>query len=435
MHLIYFVQYFPPEKASGLTIVMDMINGFADYGWDVDVYVPTPTRGVTDEIRREFSRKRLEIHCNGKLRIHRMHLYREGKGLLQRTIRYTVFSFQCLIRGLFLPADAIFTGGGPPTQGLVAALIHKLTRKKVIYNPQDLFPDSLIVSGIADEKSMIVRLGRVMEKISYNNADSIITITTDMADSIRSKIKNGDKVHIIRNWVDIDKVHPIDRKENKLFDELSLPRDNFYVTYAGNIGKMQGIETIVYAAEQLKNIPDIRFVIFGNGSEEANIKNLAKEKGLINVHFFPLQSLDRVSEVYSLGDVSIVSCKPGTGSIGMPSKTWTIMAAGSAIIASFDLGGEMERVIQEANCGFCVEAGNAEKLADAIFALYCDLNQKNTMGLNARNYAVQHACKAVCVGRYIEEIESIANINLISSKEGINANSCCRFGMRSGRGI
>lgn len=407
MHLLYFVQYFPPEKASGLPLVLDMLEGFAKHGWKVDVYIPTPTRGVSDDVRKEYAKKRTERYFDGKMTIHRMHLYREGTGMLQRTIRYCIFSLQCLLRGLFVPADAIFTGGGPPTQGIVAGLIHKWTKKKVIYNPQDLFPDSLVISGVASESSKIVRIGKVKERFSYNNADVIITITEDMADNIRSKTKNPDKVHVIRNWVDTDKIHPIAREDNELFDELSLPHDRFYVTYAGNIGLMQGIETIIFAAEQLKETPDIQFILFGNGSEEANIRRLIEEKRLTNVRMFPLQSVERVSEVYSLGDVSIVSCKPGTGAAGMPSKTWTIMATGTPIIASFDLGGEMERTIREAKCGFCVEAGNARRLADAVLELYGDSEQKVRMGLNARNYVEEYACKEICIGQYIEEIERV----------------------------
>lgn len=405
MRLLYFVQYFPPEKASGLSLVMDMLEGFAQHGWEVDVYVPTPTRGVSNDVRREYAKKRIESRFGGKLTIHRMHLYREGTGMLQRTIRYCIFSLQCLLRGLFVPADAIFTGGGPPTQGIVAGLIHKWTKKRVIYNPQDLFPDSLIISGAVTESSKIVRIGRVMERFSYDNADVIITITEDMADNIRSKTKNPEKVHVIRNWVDTDIVQPIAREENELFDELSLPRSKFYVTYAGNIGKMQGIETIIFAAEQLKEMLDIQFVLFGNGSEEGNIRRLIEEKQLTNVQLFPLQPIERVSEVYSLGDVSIISCKPGTGSAGMPSKTWTIMATGTPIIASFDLGGEMERTIHDANCGVCIEAGNAKKLADVIFRLFNNYNQKEEMGINARMYSEQYVCKSVCVNQYISKIE------------------------------
>lgn len=404
MHLLYFVQYFPPEKASGLPIVTDMIEGFAEHGWDVDVYIPTPTRGVTDEVRSEYAKKRKEVLCNGKLTIHRMRLYREGTRILQRTIRYSIFSLQCLLRGLFLPADAIFTGGGPPTQGIIGGLIHKWTKKKFIFNPQDLFPDSLVIAGQATEESKVVKLGRKMERFAYNNADVIITITEDMAENIRSKTEDKSKVHVVRNWIDTEKTVPIKKEDNKLFDEFGLSRDKFYVIYAGNIGMMQGIETIVDAAEKLKDKEDIRFIIFGNGSEEEKIKKRIKDKQLTNIELFPLQPLERVSEVYSLGDVSIISCKPGTGSAGMPSKTWTIMATGTAIIGSFDIGGELDKTLKNAGCGSCVEAGNAEKLAEAINKLANNPNQVHRFGQNARKYVEEHASKEKAVRQYIHII-------------------------------
>ncbi len=405
MRLLYFVQYFPPEKASGLPIVTDMIEGFADHGWDVDVYIPTPTRGVTDEVRKEYAKKRKEVYCDGKLTIHRMHLYREGTRMLQRTIRYSIFSLQCLVCGLFLPADAIFTGGGPPTQGIIGGLIHKWTKKKFIFNPQDLFPDSLVIAGQATEESKVVKLGRKMERFAYKNADVIITITEDMAENIRSKTEEKNKVHVVRNWIDTEKTVPVERSKNTLFDELGLSRDKFYVTYAGNIGMMQGIETIVDAAEKIKDKSEIQFIIFGNGSEEENIKNRIAEKQLTNIKMYPLQPLERVSEVYSLGNVSIIPCKPGTGSAGMPSKTWTIMATGTAIIGSFDTGGELDKTLREADCGYCVEAGDAEKLAEAIKYLNYNPDEAKRLGKNARKYAEEKVSKEKAVGQYIKFIE------------------------------
>ena len=85
--------------------------------------------------------------------------------------------------------------------------------------------------------------------------------------------------------------------------------------------------------------------------------------------------------MYSLGDVSIIPCKPGTGGSGMPSKTWTIMATGTAIIAAFDLGGEMEKTINEAECGVCVQAGSEGRLATAIEELYSNRERTITLGV------------------------------------------------------
>ena len=103
---------------------------------------------------------------------------------------------------------------------------------------------------------------------------------------------------------------------NNLFDELGLSRNKFYVTYAGNIGVMQGVEVIVHAATLLKNESGIEFVIFGNGSEERKIMQMIEDSELANIHLFPLLPMERISEVYSLGDVSVIPCKAGTGKAG-----------------------------------------------------------------------------------------------------------------------
>lgn len=403
MRLIYFVQYFLPEKASGMQLVEDLLEGFAAQGWYVDLYTPTPTRGVTKEQRKAYAKMRIEKRCGGKVTIHRMHLYAEGRNFIARALRYLIFSIECFWKAITVPADFIFTGSGPPTQGVVVGLAKKISGKKFIYNLQDIFPDSLVTAGICSEKSPLMKVGSWMECFTYRHADVIITISDNMKENVLRKGVPPEKVAVVRNWIDTDKVKPVAREDNRLFDELNLPREQFYVVYAGNLGKVQGVEVIIEAARLLKDHLDIQFVIFGNGSEEESVKKLGAD--LSNLSIFDLQSIERVSEVYSMGDVAIIPCKPGTGGSGMPSKTWTIMATGTPIIASFDLGGEMEQMMREADCGFCVEAGNAEKLSDAILELYDDFERKVKMGLDARNYVEEYACKEICVRQYIEDIE------------------------------
>lgn len=403
MRLIYFVQYFLPEKASGMQLVEDLLEGFAAQGWYVDLYTPTPTRGVTKEQRKAYAKMRIEKRCGRKVTIHRMHLYAEGRNFIARALRYLIFSIECFWKAITVPADFIFTGSGPPTQGVVVGLAKKISGKKFIYNLQDIFPDSLVTAGICSEKSPLMKVGSWMECFTYRHADVIITISDNMKENVLRKGVPPEKVAVVRNWIDTDKVKPVAREDNRLFDELNLPREQFYVVYAGNLGKVQGVEVIIEAARLLKDHLDIQFVIFGNGSEEESVKKLGAD--LSNLSIFDLQSIERVSEVYSMGDVAIIPCKPGTGGSGMPSKTWTIMATGTPIIASFDLGGEMEQMMREADCGFCVEAGNAEKLSDAILELYDDFERKVKMGLDARNYVEEYACKEICVRQYIEDIE------------------------------
>ena len=409
MKLVYLVQYFSPEKASGLQLVEDLLEGFSAHGWKTDVFTPTPTRGVTDEQRKEYARKRVEIKYDGRLTIHRMHLYREGKGFVGRAIRYLLFSIECFWKAATVPADFIFTGSGPPTQGVVVGLAKKVSGKKVIYNLQDIFPDSLVTSGICGENSFLMKIGHAMENFTYRNADHIITITDDMKANIMKKGVPEDKISVVRNWIDTDKVKHISREDNLLFDELKLPRDGFYVVYAGNLGKVQGVDVILKTASLMKNYKDIKFVIFGNGSEEDNLKKIVRDKHLDNVLMFPLQPIERVSEVYSMADVSIISCTPGTGGSGMPSKTWTILAAGVPIIASFDMPSEMERTIEEAECGFCTRAGDENELTEKIIRVFGDSRLKKCLGQNARRYAEKNVSKAEAVEKYIKSIERLVD--------------------------
>lgn len=409
MKLVYLVQYFSPEKASGLQLVEDLLEGFSAHGWKTDVFTPTPTRGVTDEQRKEYARKRVEIKYDGRLTIHRMHLYCEGKGFVGRAIRYLLFSIECFWKAATVPADFIFTGSGPPTQGVVVGLAKKVSGKKVIYNLQDIFPDSLVTSGICGENSFLMKIGHAMENFTYRNADHIITITDDMKANIMKKGVPEDKISVVRNWIDTDKVKHISREDNSLFDELKLPRDGFYVVYAGNLGKVQGVDVILKTASLMKNNRDIKFVIFGNGSEEENLKKIVNDKHLDNVLMLPLQPIERASEVYSMADVSIISCTPGTGGSGMPSKTWTIMAAGVPIIASFDMPSEMERTIEEAECGFCTRAGDENELTEKIIRVFGDSRLKKCLGQNARRYAEKNVSKAEAVEKYIKSIERLVD--------------------------
>lgn len=406
MRITYLVQYYPPEQASGLQLVEDLLEGFANQGWTINLFTPSPTRGVTDEQRKKYKRKRIEKKYGGRLTIHRMHLYRERTGFISRAVRYIIFSVECFWKAATVPADVVFTGSGPPTQGVIAGLVKKVSKnKKIVYNLQDIFPDSLITSGISSKESVLVRIGRLMETFTYRNADVIITITDDMKDNLVRKGVDPEKVLVVRNWIDVKKIIPVEIGDNKLFDELGISRNKFNVIYAGNLGKAQGIDVIIEAAELLKDQNDIQFIIFGNGSEEDNVKKKAGNKS--NISVFPLQPMERISEVYSMGNVAIIPCKPGTGSTGMPSKTWTIMAAGTAIIASFDLDSEMEKVINQAECGCCVESGNAELLADTISNMKNNTDLVNRMGCNARKFAEEHVAKHKAVQSYIEAIRDV----------------------------
>lgn len=144
-----------------------------------------------------------------------------------------------------------------------------------------------------------------------------------------------EKIEVIYNWVDTDAIQPIAKEDNPLFEEFGIDRTKFTVVYAGNLGNAQNIDIILEGAKML---PQVQFVVFGTGGLEDEIRVRIAHEHLDNVRLLPLQPYERVSQVYSLGDVCIVSCKAGLGGSAMPSKTWSIMSCARPVLASFDEG-------------------------------------------------------------------------------------------------
>ena len=214
-----------------------------------------------------------------------------------------------------------------------------------------------------------------------------------------------DKISVVSNWIDINAVQPVKKENNSLYDDFGIDRNKYTVVYAGNFGATQGADIVLEVAEKLKDMADIRFVIFGGGAyfEEAKIRAAS----LPNVIIHGLLPQERVPEVYSLGDVALITCKPGTGNAGMPSKIWSIMACNTPIIASFDIDSDLADVLRLSGAGKCVQPGNVEVLAEAIEEMYidrCSIRKKTSTDI--RKYIIQNASKDVCVNKYVETIMS-----------------------------
>lgn len=404
-NILVFSAYYEPEVAASLYLSTNLYEDFAKNGWKVDLFVPMPTRGVDGKTRNAYKRKKEEI--KGNLHIHRVSLMREGNNVLGRALRYLLMNVIFVWKGLTTKADAIFVQSTPPTQGAMAAIIKKIKRIPFIYNLQDIFPDSMIGMGMTSEKSLICKIGRMLEKFTYSNADEIIVISNDMKRNIVKKGVQENKISVISNWIDIDKVYSISKEDNYLFEKYELDRNKFNVVYAGNLGFAQNIDVIIRAAKKLENCSNLKFIIFGKGAQEREYKKLAHELQVSNLIFLPIQPYSEVSYVYSLADVSIVSCKKGFGGSAMPSKTWSIMATKTPVLASFDAGTDMEDIITNENVGLFAEADNVEKLVENIRILYSDREKLEKMGHNARQFVERNASRYSCTNKYIKVIDSL----------------------------
>ena len=399
--------YFFPEQLSSTHLTNDLNEAFEKNKIKIEAYVPTPTRGISKEVRKIYSQKRHEKLYNGTVEVTRFKMFREGKNPLIRAIRYILVNFIQYFKGIRAKSiDIVYGASTPPTQGLLCALVAKKLSKKYgykvsfIYELQDIFPDSLINAKLAKKNGIIWKIGRLIEDYTYRNSDKIIVISESMKKNILNKGVQEKKIEVISNWIDINNVRPILRSDNFLLEKLNLKKEDFIVVYAGNFGAAQGTEIIFKVAKQLEEIKNLKFVLFGGGSYFEDAKQRAKN--MKNIIINELLPLEYVSKVYSLGNVALITCKKGTGVAGMPSKTWSIMACNTPIIASFDTDSELAYILEESGAGVCVEAENVEKLKEAIEKEYKDFILGIEKKINTREYVKNYASKEVCVNRYIE---------------------------------
>ena len=449
MRLLYLMSYASPEKAASNYLGQNRNIAFAKEGWNIELFVPTPCRGLTIEEIREYRKKehKREASYDGHMTIHRFSMYSEGKNPILRAIRYFLIVFKQIFLGIFdkdaKKCNIIFTNSTPPIQGAAAVIVKKCRRIPFVYNLQDIFPDSLAGTGLAKKGGLLWKIGRVIEDFTYRNADKIIVISEDFKRNIMAKGVPEEKIEVIYNWVDEEAVVDMPRSENKLFDKYGLDRSKFYVTYNGNIGLTQNMDMLMEVAESLEPNTDIQFVLVGEGAYKEQVEKMIEERNIKNVTLLPFQPYEDISHVFSLGDVSLVISKPGVGANSVPSKTWSIMSASRPVLANFDEG-ELKDIVEgnvDGNlddndnrdnninldldvdenldfngnqnvvakpCGIFTKAGDKEAFKEAILKLYRNPELCKEYGRNGRQFILQNLTKEVGTRKYVEVIKSVA---------------------------
>ena len=413
MKILKLPVYSYPERAASGYLGQNLNDAFVEEGWTVVSYVPTPSRGVSKEVREEYKKKehRREVSCDGKKIVRRFSLFSEGKNPLLRAYRY----FLCSLKQFYYSiwgADAKGTGvlfiySTPPTQGALAALIKKFTHAPLVYNLQDIFPDSLVGTGLTKKGSILWKIGRIIENFTYKHADKIIVISEDFKRNIMAKGVPEEKIVVVYNWVDQNAVVHVDRADNKLIAKYNIDPSKFYIEYSGNIGLTQNMDMLLDVMKDLKaSHPEIGLILVGEGAYKKQVEEIVKRDSLTNVIMLPFQPYEDISHVFSLGDVGLIISKPGVGANSVPSKTWSIMSASRPVLANFDEN-EIKSILSDNNCGIFTKAGDKDAFKNAIIKLYENRDLCKEYGRNGREFIMKNLTREVGTQKYVDVIKSV----------------------------
>lgn len=408
LNIAYVTMYYYPEITASLHLTQDLVYDLSKEGFNVDVITAMPSRNISPEISEKYKKVKLEKIKNTNITVHRIKLMHETKRITQRTFRYIVYSIKVFFKLLNAKCDAIVVGSTPPLILANACLkVSKIKKVPVVFRLQDLFPETAIKSGKLSNKR-VIKTCEWFEKRLYNNVSAIVTIGNDMAQKVLEKSPNTEKIFIIPNWIDDDKVKEVSFEQNRFLKSFHINnKDEFRVLFAGNLGMAQDINIIVGAAEKLKDYEDIKFLIVGDGAQKRDIRKEVERKGLKNISFYPMQPQELVPDVYSAGDVGLVTLKKGIIGNAVPSKTMSIMACNRPIIATVDKNSDYYNFINDEEIGIAVDAEDTDKFIEAILELYNDREKSKIFGSNARKYIEQNLSRKKLTVKYADVLKKV----------------------------
>jgi len=395
---------FRPDNVSTAQIMGDLSRELFRLGNDIIVvastphYNPDPIAEKQQPLKKYLFNIVKKSNYNG-IPVFHVYMPRKGKNPLLRALSWAWFSIAVIISPLFLlkKIDVIFCPSPPLTLGLSAYIISRLLGAQYVYNVQEIYPDFAINSGYLKNR-LLIKILYSIEKFIYSKAKLITVIGRDMSQNIILKGIPKEKVIIIPNFVDTNFFHPMP-KENQFRKEFNLD-NKFVISYAGNIGPGQDIESFVKAAYLLRDISSIHFLLVGAGMLFDKIAKEIDILNLKNIILIGYQPYSKVPEIYAASDLCFV---PQDGNIvgnAIPSKIYRIMASGRPILSTTTEQSDLYKLIKESNCGFVCQPNSPEDLADQILSAVQNKDNLIKMGMNARNYVEKYYSKENIAKRY-----------------------------------
>lgn len=366
LRVLFVSHWFDPEGgAAGHPGVV--ARAIRDLGHDVQVVtgIPSYPRGVVfDGYRnRPYAREVVD-----GMTVHRGAIYPSHDGrAAHRAANYLSYAATGSAAALRVGrgADVTFVYSSPATTAIPAMLVRAARRVPFLVHIQDLWPDSVTSSGFiggSANSRVEAALHRFCNGV-YRRAGKVAVSSPGMADILRARGVPEGKIEVLPNWADEEHFAPRPRS-SALARALSLHAPTI-VMYAGNLGEMQGLDTLVAAAGRLAHRDDILFALVGGGVAESRLRTDVERRGLRNVRFVPPQPFDRIGDVLALADVQLVPLKDvPVLQATLPSKLQANLAAGLPIIGM--VRGDAADVIARSGAGTAVPPGDAAALAQAV---------------------------------------------------------------------
>ena len=383
-------ELFYPEETSTAYILTIIAQKLTE---KYEVYVITGSASLDKE----------EIECNN-IKVFRVRNFNLDKNkLLTRLIRFILLSIQISFSLLckLKKEDKVLVVTNPALLLLLVSLIKKIKGNTLYILVHDVFPENLIPSHIlTSSKTFIYKILKICFDQAYKEADLLIAIGRDMKALLQEKISGRrcvSSIEIIENWAESSLI-----QKNMKETVISNKKTTIEIQYAGNLGRVQGLMELLDIIASINN-RKLNFSFWGNGAIKNKMFDFVREKCIQNVTFCGPYKRSEQWNILSSCDIAIVTLSEGMYGLGVPSKSYNIMAVGKPILFIGDLQSEIALLIKEHDIGYCFDAKDRDGIRN--FLLRLDLDQLfflKEKGLKARRLVEDNFSEAKILDKYIQ---------------------------------
>ena len=380
MHILLFNEYYPPDTSATAKMAAQVAEALA-MRHQVTVVAGRPSYDPDEYY--PFAMLRRDVH-NG-VSVERVGSTAYPRHRMKRRVsNYLSYLALAVPRALALQADLILAMTDPPVAGIAGAFVARLAGRPFVYNIRDMYPDMAVGGDIVRPGKWVERWER-MHRSALRQAARVIVLGDDMRDRIVAKGITPDRVVVVRDGTSFPASMP--SPSHPLVQEIRNGF-RFVVLHAGNLGFYGAWDTLLQAADLLRN-EETGLVFVGDGASRGTIAATAAH--LPNVRFLPFRPAEQVPHVMMAGDLHVVTIKRGLEGVVVPSKLYSILAAGRPLLVVAPQQSDAARIVTTQECGVAVEPDDPAGVAEAIRGLRADPEKLAAMGRRAREAAGRYA--------------------------------------------
>jgi glycosyltransferase involved in cell wall biosynthesis len=405
MHILFLSHYFPPEVNAPASRTSEHCRQWVADGDDVTVVtcVPNHPHGkIYPGFRNRLYQKSI---WHGVELVRVLTYITPNEGFAKRTANYVLYMVAATIASLFVRRLDVVVSTSPQFfNGLAGYLVAAMRRVPWILEIRDLWPESILELGAIKNRWLISAL-QAMARFAYRNADHIVVVTDAFRQHLLDMGIDDGKITVIKNGVDLT-LFKAGERDAAFLASIGMA-NRFIASYIGTHGMAHGLETVLEAANILRDDPGIGFLMVGDGADKQRLLARRDELGLKNVVMLDQQGREAMPGIWAATDASLIVLrdKPVFTTV-IPSKMFETMAMATPIVLG--VGGESRQIVERAGAGLCIPPEDAQALADAILSLSRNPALAASLGASGQQFVTQHHDRVVLARRLAGQMHVVA---------------------------